>query len=92
MQKDLADLLGKLSGRPAQNGLHIHPLLAGKQEIGFNKEKNQVDKNLNVISSQLSQKLEGQEYGDRYRLSSGGWHSEYVTMPALPTSLTPPTA
>jgi hypothetical protein len=77
MQKDLADLLGVQSGRPAQNGLHIHPLLAGKQEVGFNKQ-NEVDKNINVISSQLSAKLEGQKYGDKYRLSSGGWHSEYA--------------
>lgn len=76
MQKNLVNLLGVQTGRPAANGLHIHPLIEGKQEVGVNEE-NKVDKHISVISSQLSQKLEGKEkYGNRYRFASGGWHSE----------------
>lgn len=76
MQKDLVNLLGIQTGRPAANGLHIHPLIKGKQEVGVDRE-NRVDEHISVISSQLSQKLEGKErYGDRYRFASNGWHSE----------------
>ncbi|KAJ9616790.1 hypothetical protein H2200_000509 [Cladophialophora chaetospira] len=70
LQKELALLLGSLTGRPATNGLHIHPLVEGKMEVDF------IDRNVNVISSHISQKLQGEEYGDRYRFSSGGWHSD----------------
>lgn len=76
MQKDLVNLLGSLTGRPKENGLHIHPLINGKQEVGVDKD-NKVDNNISVISSQLSKKLEGERYGDRYKFSHGGWHSEY---------------
>ena len=72
LQKELALQLGALTGRPTANGLHIHPLVEGKMEIDF------IDRSLNVISSQISQKLEGQRYGDRYRFSSGGVHIEGV--------------
>ena len=81
-QKDLAIQLGALTGRPKENGLHIHPLVEGKMEVDF------IDRSLNVISSQISQKLEGQEYGDRYRFSSGGWHNECVLPPPYPRSYT----
>jgi hypothetical protein len=70
LQKELALLLGSLTGRPAANGLHIHPLVEGKMEVDF------IDRDVNVISSQISQKFEGERYGDRYSFASRGWHNE----------------
>ncbi len=32
-QKRFTDLLGKLSGRPSENGLHVHPLYRDKDNI-----------------------------------------------------------
>ena len=71
------DLLGKLSGRPESSGLHVHPLIEGKRDVGVN-EKNEYDEKISVISSQLSQKLDSAAYGARYTNAKKGWHSEYV--------------
>ncbi|KAL1966254.1 hypothetical protein VTN77DRAFT_4607 [Rasamsonia byssochlamydoides] len=84
MQKDLVNLLGILTGRRKENGLHIHPLIEGKQEVGVNKA-NDIDKQISVISSQLSRKLEGEErYRDIYQFASGGWHSD-MTFEHIPS-------
>ena len=32
-QKQVTDLLGKLTGRPAENGLHVHPLFNDENNI-----------------------------------------------------------
>jgi alpha-ketoglutarate-dependent taurine dioxygenase len=77
MQKEFIDLLGKLSGRPATSGLHVHPLIEGKRDVGVN-EKNEFDEKISVISSQLSQKLDSKSYGERYTNAKKGWHSEFV--------------
>ena len=87
MQKEFVDLLGKLSGRPETSGLHVHPLIEGKRDVGVN-EKNDHDEKISVISSQLSKKLAGGGYGgERYMNAKRGWHSEYVQLRTmLPSS------
>lgn len=72
MQKELIDLLGRLSGKPASSGIHIHPLLEGKRDVGIN-DAGDVDDHISVISSKLSRKL---HLASRYTFASKGWHSE----------------
>ncbi len=49
-QKYITDMLGKLTGRPAENGLHVHPLYNDPNNIpmadGTTDENMQVLKNL----------------------------------------------
>jgi len=75
MQKEFIDLLGRLSGKPATSGLHVHPLIEGKKEVGVN-DMGDRDEHISVISSVVSQKLHGEEFGSRYTNSSRGWHSD----------------
>jgi hypothetical protein len=35
MQKELIDLLGRLSGKPSTSGLHIHPRLMASETLGL---------------------------------------------------------
>ncbi|KFX89630.1 hypothetical protein V495_01188 [Pseudogymnoascus sp. VKM F-4514 (FW-929)] len=72
MQKEFIDLLGKLSGKPATSGIHIHPLLEGKRDVGIN-DAGDVDDHISVISSKLSRKL---HLASRYTFASKGWHSD----------------
>lgn len=72
MQKELVDLMGKLSGKPASSGLSVHPLLEGKRDVGIN-DKGDIDEHISVISSKLSRKL---HLASRYTFASKGWHSE----------------
>ena len=65
------------TARPATSGLHVHPLIEGKRDVGVN-EKNEFDEKISVISSQLSQKLDSKSYGERYTNAKKGWHSEFV--------------
>lgn len=77
MQKEFIDLLGRLSGKPATSGIHIHPLLEGKRDVGIN-DAGDVDDHISVISSKLSRKL---HLASRYTFASKGWHSEYFPQP-----------
>ncbi|MCJ1287774.1 hypothetical protein MMC26_007126 [Xylographa opegraphella] len=84
MQKEFIDLLGKLSGRPETSGLHVHPLIEGKRDVGVN-EKNDHDEKISVISSQLSKKLAGGGYGgEHYMNAKRGWHSD-MTFEHIPS-------
>lgn len=84
MQKEFIDLLGRLSGKPPTSGIHIHPLIEGKRDVGIN-DAGDVDDHISVISSQLSRKL---HLASRFKFSSSGWHSEYspCSLCALSTS------
>lgn len=72
MQKEFVDLLGKLTGKPPTSGIHIHPLIEGKRDVGINDEGD-VDDNISVISSQLNRKL---HLASRYTFASKSWHSD----------------
>jgi len=75
MQKEFIDLLGKMSGKPSTSGLHVHPLIEGKKEVGIN-DKGDRDDHISVISSVVSKKLHGAQFDPRYTFSSRGWHSD----------------
>lgn len=51
LQKKLIIRLGQLSGRPAESGLHIHPLLNSERELGGD------DLEISTISSKQHRKL-----------------------------------
>lgn len=84
LQKELVDRLGKLSGKPATSGLHIHPVSNAAREHGGQ------DNEISVISSEQSKKI----YADRFASAFGGgphrqsqknqWHSD-ITFEPIPS-------
>lgn len=54
-QKHITDLLGKLTGRPAENGLHVHPLYNDPNNIPM--ADGTTDKHIYVINSEAQAKL-----------------------------------
>ena len=84
LQKELVDRLGKLSGKPATSGLHIHPVSNAAREHGGK------DNEISVISSEQAKKL----YADRFQGALGGgkhrqtgknqWHSD-ITFEPVPS-------
>lgn len=54
-QKYMTDMLGKLTGRPAENGLHVHPLF--NDPNNFAMADGTRDKNIYVINSEAQAKL-----------------------------------
>ncbi|ORY54463.1 hypothetical protein BCR35DRAFT_272155, partial [Leucosporidium creatinivorum] len=55
-QKSLCDALGRLSGRPADHGLHPHPLFNSPDNSAIDSQGN-TDKEIYVISSESQAKL-----------------------------------
>ncbi|KAK3689498.1 TfdA family taurine dioxygenase [Podospora appendiculata] len=54
-QKDITDLLGKLTGRPKENGLHVHPLWNDPNNLAM--ADGRVDENIYVINADAQKKL-----------------------------------
>ncbi|ETN44964.1 uncharacterized protein HMPREF1541_09839 [Cyphellophora europaea CBS 101466] len=54
-QKHITDLLGKLTGRPQENGLHVHPLYNDPNNLPM--ADGTTDKNIYVINSEAQKKL-----------------------------------
>ncbi|KAJ4858246.1 taurine catabolism dioxygenase tauD, tfdA family domain-containing protein [Trichoderma breve] len=86
LQKELILRLGKLTGRPATSGLHIHPLLNNERELGGN------DPEISTISSVQFDKYYKQTKPDELspkRQKAAGWHSDiaFEPVPADYTSL-----
>lgn len=54
-QKHITDLLGKLTGRPAENGLHVHPIYNDPNNLPM--ADGTTDKNIYVINSEAAKKL-----------------------------------
>ena len=48
-QKDITDLLGKLTGRPKENGLHVHPLYNDPNNLVM--ANGETDMNMYVLTS-----------------------------------------
>ncbi|ORY40177.1 taurine catabolism dioxygenase [Rhizoclosmatium globosum] len=77
-QKEFVDRLGKLTGKPATSGLHIHPTTDETSEFGF--------QSLEIDSEK------GKKFGDVYRNAYGGgsefqstgWHSD-ITFEPVPS-------
>ncbi|KAH8885530.1 TfdA family taurine dioxygenase [Thozetella sp. PMI_491] len=54
-QKHITDILGKLTGRPAENGLHVHPLYNDPNNLPM--ADGTTDKHIYVINSEAAKKL-----------------------------------
>lgn len=78
LQKELAQRLGELTGKPSSSSLHIHPL------ANFNMDR---DKNVNVITTdQAARPVEDLflNQAERPLGARGGWHTDigYEPCPA----------
>jgi hypothetical protein len=78
LQKELAQRLGELTGKPSSSSLHIHPL------VNFNMDR---DKNVNVITTdQAARPVEDlfMNQAERPLGARGGWHTDigYEACPA----------
>ena len=78
LQKELAQRLGELSGKPASSTLHIHPVINSSRDEGGG------DDEISIISSRQAKKL----YKDSFLVSSEkrqngkeGWHSDITFEP-----------
>ncbi|KAK4185758.1 putative taurine catabolism dioxygenase [Podospora australis] len=84
LQKELVDRLGKLAGKPATSGLHIHPISNAAREHGGK------DNEISVISSEQAKQLYSDRFaaswnGGKHRQSGkGGWHSD-ITFEPIPS-------
>ncbi|KAJ4414113.1 hypothetical protein N0V85_003305 [Neurospora sp. IMI 360204] len=85
LQKELVDRLGKLAGKPATSGLHIHPISNASREHGGG------DNEISVISSEQAKSL----YKDKFSYKGVGvntgrqsakdqWHSD-ITFEPIPS-------
>lgn len=81
LQKELAQRLGQLSGKPSTSALHIHPVVNSVREFGGKDDR------ISVISSEHAKKI----YKDRFGLvarnkqsSKEHWHSD-ITFEPVPS-------
>lgn len=79
-QKELAQRLGELSGKPSTSGLHIHPVSNSQREYGDK------DNEISVISSEGHKKIYKNRFNaDRKKQShKEGWHSD-ITFEPVPS-------
>lgn len=80
LEKELAQRLGELSGKPVSSKLHIHPVVnAGREHGGKDDE-------ISIISSVQSRKIfKGAFDPDQKRQSGKGlWHSD-ITFEPIPS-------
>ncbi|KAL1979750.1 hypothetical protein VTN96DRAFT_5226 [Rasamsonia emersonii] len=78
LQKELADRLGKLAGKPSTSGLHIHPVSNSAREYGDK------DDEISVISSEGAKKLYKKPLYQTKQSSKEGWHSD-ITFEPVPS-------
>lgn len=85
LQKDLIDRLGKMSGKPAANTLHVHPVLNNTSEFGVD------DPQMSHISSAFQNHIFAtqRKLGKPKRYDAAKWHSDiqFEQNPADYTSL-----
>lgn len=98
LQKELILRLGRLTGRPASSGLHIHPILNSERDLGGE------DPEISTISSVQHDKFylkkghedggheQEEEWGEpspKKKQSTAQWHSDiaFEKVPADYTSL-----
>ncbi|KDN67078.1 putative TfdA family Taurine catabolism dioxygenase TauD [Colletotrichum sublineola] len=79
LQKQLILRLGELTGRPADSGLHIHPVLNSERELGGS------DPEISTISSLQNKKyyrkpLEGEGISPK-KQTAAQWHSDIAFEP-----------
>ncbi|KAL6703520.1 hypothetical protein ACN47E_009545 [Coniothyrium glycines] len=81
LQKELADRLGRLAGKPETSKLHIHPVSNSGRRLGGK------DDEISVVSSEQAKEI----YKDRLvnfsgkkQSAKGGWHSD-ITFEPIPS-------
>jgi alpha-ketoglutarate-dependent taurine dioxygenase len=80
LQKELAQRLGELSGKPETSKLHIHPVSNSGRRLGGK------DDEISVISSEQAKEI----YKNRFlnfnkkQSAKGGWHSD-ITFEPVPS-------
>lgn len=77
LQKELAQRLGHLSGKPNTSTLHIHPVSNSGRELGGKDDK------ISVISSEQGKKLYKARWSKR-QSQKGAWHSD-ITFEPVPS-------
>ncbi|KAM3432453.1 hypothetical protein MY4824_006530 [Beauveria thailandica] len=78
LQKELIERLGRLTGRPAESGLHVHPLLNPGRELGGD------DPEISVISSVQREKYYKETAIDGLsskKQITAQWHSDIAFEP-----------
>ena len=84
LQKELAQRLGQLSGKPASSTLHIHPVInSGRDEGGGDDE-------ISVISSRQAKKLYKGSFlvpSEKRQNGKEGWHSDITFEPVSSSPL-----
>ena len=80
MQKELAQRLGELSGKPKTSGLHVHPIANSRREQGVK------DDEISVINSQEGKKLYKSRV-TRHQTARKEWHSD-ITFEPIPSDYT----
>lgn len=78
LQKELIERLGRLTGRPAESGLHIHPVLNPARELGGD------DPEISTISSVQRNKIYNRPGVDGLsskRQTTAEWHSDIAFEP-----------
>ena len=81
LQKELAQRLGKLSGKPSSSTLHVHPVLNPGREHGGS------DNEISVISSMQAKAIYKGSFLDtsaKKQSSKDGWHSD-ITFEPVPS-------
>jgi alpha-ketoglutarate-dependent taurine dioxygenase len=83
LQKELAQRLGQLSGKPATSRLHIHPVSNSGRRLGGK------DDEISVISSAQAKEIYKNRFADflagkKKQSLKGGWHSD-ITFEPVPS-------
>ena len=80
--KFLVNRLGQLTGKPADSGLHIHPVINAERDGGLGG----VDNEISRISNRLFNSLYIRDAGDgsnKRQSLAGLWHRYFVILPFL---------
>ncbi|KAF9893486.1 hypothetical protein FE257_010798 [Aspergillus nanangensis] len=80
LQKELAQRLGELSGKPKTSGLHVHPVANSRREISVK------DDEISVINSEEGKKLYKSRV-TRHQTARKEWHSD-ITFEPIPSDYT----
>lgn len=82
-QKEFTNQLGLLTGRPKENGLHIHPRAPSGGIVG---NDGLIDPEIFYVSSLIDRKqILIQKQNNQEKWASGGWHSD-ITFETVPAS------